>query len=1126
MYISPKLKIIHSDLKELINALESPSLKKDEITAKVQAILAKSPVISEDPATMALFRELDFSLNHHGLKDISQKVHQLIVTRKESEQTIIHFHKALKDFQETPERDKGAAAHKILDALKKLSGWENDLETRCALFELKHLLEAREKRSLLSKTWGFCILGRYYAAEPAILQLLQKSPERFALKEEQIQKTVQMSLNADLEGIRFLVLNQEKLATSGISQSFLQSETVQSIKAMLEGGPEVLDVLINCPNEVKFHRHIRIKDIKPLSTAEIDRFYPILSLYEIPYIEHHSRELGLTEEEKEWILSHVTIEGLPTDISFLLAKRFLEKGNDQHNFYSRVIEMASIEISEYSDSKESRNWNELGLTEVFSWSTSRKCIANKNTYRFTLERKREVFNGQQVLELADVAQGTAVLNLYSICKPEQLTQDQLFSFAKLLRTKGTSSCVETHYLWGIEHIKSQERRLELLKMGIAQDPELFVTMDCSVFFKSSQEEALVTEPVLQLFFNVDKELPGNVILQEPMKTMVGKLKEKKELERNLLCKWIGYVLIFLEQHRFLDLGKEGPGLLQKLEGLRPPHLRYVMTKHLWHVLKNPSLKETLESEKAKGMFSQKFTPLFKLVLTPILQEEGLTKIVEILNFDYYNDADRRRIALHAFLVLIENPSFTNAEKASILQAATPMKKKLEIEKEEALLQTAKQTADIQNRRSILRGEKHTCALLLNQNLQIVECFVAMDKVDILRNAKAPEDLSKDLENLFVEVTEAQVENIQEKYLQTFAKNRNPHAIFIYAGKLKELSGSEKDLVFAALKTYVESVLDGTFIQKRYEELPGDHLSKVFAGKRALKELWMEGEKTNYLSLIPESLGDESSSFDVHEFLKRSICLDQHINPEHLAFLNSYLQTKDKNKLPELDLALSLQQDPDQRALLDLEKGLFLLLDESKAREEKAGIFASRIKSLMNLPSLPEQFKADLRDLETVLSTKNETKKHLVSDWAAVDTDNPEDLLLCGTEVLGSCQSTNGFASLNKCLLSYLLDGKNRMIAIKDENGKIMARSIFRLLWDEKEKTPVLFLERTYKAIAAPSNIDKGLQKMALRRSEALGIPLASSEKPYRNPLVSLGSKAPFEYVDAGTGVTNGQYTIR
>lgn len=289
---------------------------------------------------------------------------------------------------------------------------------------------------------------------------------------------------------------------------------------------------------------------------------------------------------------------------------------------------------------------------------------------------------------------------------------------------------------------------------------------------------------------------------------------------------------------------------------------------------------------------------------------------------------------------------------------------------------------------------------------------------------------------------------------------------------------------------------------------------------------MQGEKQSYLSIIPEASSNDTSSFDVHEFLKRSICLDNHINPSELPFLHEYLLTKNKNKLDELEASIKTTRDPAEREMLNLQKGLFFLLDESKSQEEKVPIFASKIKGCLNLPNLSEQFKADLLDLETALSPKKKKTESRISDWTVVDTDHWEDMLLCGTEVLGSCQNINGGSYYNKCLLGYALDGKNRLIAVKDETGKIVARAIFRLLWDEKEKTPVLFLERIYQGGGAPSHVNEALNKMALKRSEAMGIPLASTEKPYKNTLVSLGSKAPFEYVDAVGHPTNGQYTIR
>lgn len=508
MSIRPKLQTACSDLEKLIHAVETTALDENEITSKVQSILLNAPAICEDPVITNLFRELDFSLNHHGLNEISQKVHQLVVIKKEFDETILHFHKALKDFLDATESGIGAAAHELLYRLKNLSGWENDLETRYALLELKQILEGREKLLHLSESWGFFILGSYYAAEPFILQLLQKSPERFGLNEEQVQKTVDMSLKGDLEGIKLLLLNKENLEKSGISKSFLQSETVRIIRTMLDAGSEVLDVLIDCPKRIEFHRRIRIKDVKPLSKQEVDRFYPIFSRYEIPYIEQHAQELGLTEVETRWILSNVEIEGLPPDIAFLLEKRFLEKGNYEDDLYRMSVEMAKVHIEEYSHVKQPRSWTKLNKLAGECIRTGERFgnDENENTYIFTVNRTRNVFNGEQVLELAHIAQGPGVLQLACICEPELLTQDELFSFAKLLRTKGASSCEETHYLWGIGHIESQERRLELLKMGIAQDPERFVTMDCSIFFKTSQEEALVSEPALQLFSMLKKSL--------------------------------------------------------------------------------------------------------------------------------------------------------------------------------------------------------------------------------------------------------------------------------------------------------------------------------------------------------------------------------------------------------------------------------------------------------------------------------------------------------------------------------------------------------------------------------------------------------------------------------------------
>ena len=85
---------------------------------------------------------------------------------------------------------------------------------------------------------------------------------------------------------------------------------------------------------------------------------------------------------------------------------------------------------------------------------------------------------------------------------------------------------------------------------------------------------------------------------------------------------------------------------------------------------------------------------------------------------------------------------------------------------------------------------------------------------------------------------------------------------------------------------------------------------------------------------------------------------------------------------------------------------------------------------------------------------NDSEKEIV-----VESEDPFDLLLCGTDVSGSCMRVDGSPELNKGLLGYIMDGKNRLIAVKNPQGKILSRSILRILWDGEKV--VLFLERLY-----------------------------------------------------------------
>ncbi len=145
------------------------------------------------------------------------------------------------------------------------------------------------------------------------------------------------------------------------------------------------------------------------------------------------------------------------------------------------------------------------------------------------------------------------------------------------------------------------------------------------------------------------------------------------------------------------------------------------------------------------------------------------------------------------------------------------------------------------------------------------------------------------------------------------------------------------------------------------------------------------------------------------------------------------------------------------------------------------------------------------------------------------TDNPEDILLCGTELLGSCQKVDGDPTLNQGLVGYLRNGQTRLLAIKDKEGCIVARRLIRLLWNEQQQKPVLFLERLYSNIDNPG-LDDALLEEAKKMAKRLDCPLTCLNLPgkkledYSDPLQSLGGSAP-EYVDGAGGLREGPYTI-
>lgn len=209
------------------------------------------------------------------------------------------------------------------------------------------------------------------------------------------------------------------------------------------------------------------------------------------------------------------------------------------------------------------------------------------------------------------------------------------------------------------------------------------------------------------------------------------------------------------------------------------------------------------------------------------------------------------------------------------------------------------------------------------------------------------------------------------------------------------------------------------------------------------------------------------------------------------------------------------------------------------------IYASRLKNYITLAPflsrfvtgvMNKTFKTDRYEEEGSPHLKKLAENHralytawqeapppealLESSFTIVDTDDWQDLMLCGTEVPESCQRIDGDPMLNRCLLAYLMDGKNRLLAIKNSSGRIEARTILRLLFDGDK--PVLFQERIY-----TTNPDYAAVLLAFAKARATTLGLPLFREGAGKTLVSLGSLAPLEYVDADKkGLTNGCFTIQ
>ncbi len=540
--------------------------------------------------------------------------------------------------------------------------------------------------------------------------------------------------------------------------------------------------------------------------------------------------------------------------------------------------------------------------------------------------------------------------------------------------------------------------------------------------------------------------------------------------KRLLQRWLDYT-----QAAFFDFNEDvrevllSSNLLLNIADHKHPDDRYVLVRYL-SFLNTQEIDWVNQSKKAWGQLCS--------ILLACLQREGLSR----------QDADEMRQSIEKIRAFK-----TIKQLHTLLQVFLEvlMYTPLTVEEMEVfsmrlkdLLKRSKIPAAAAELMGELQGLRTVNALFGRKAL--FDCLKGNGKKDEVNR------FFKEKFQRFFPVTG--VDSFAVRYQETFGSFRNPSALFTYLGTVNQLPPKEKESVKAALTRYVQAVMDGSFPKMRYEISPKKkHLAQC-AGfdNGALMKKWQKADAKRVISI---DKGAAITEMPI-DFIRKKIA-EKHLDITRYPILQKYLSGKDPKIIEEGNDDVLFQN-----AVILFCLGKVTTTD-----------FVEKVGKLhLNLG----EFHNDLNALK---------KESLKGTYTISESDHADDLLMIGTEIQGSCQRVDGESRFNKCLPSYLLNGEIRAIVIKDKSGKLVARSLLRLMWDGKNNTLLLLQERIY-SNSQEASIERYLECFALEKAKKMGLPLVSNEigkgPSYPGTVKYLGGDIPFIYSDACGGIKNGQ----
>lgn len=724
--------------------------------------------------------------------------------------------------------------------------------------------------------------------------------------------------------------------------------------------------------------------------------------------------------------------------------------------------------------------------------------------------KLRITSPKKLSELAQALLGTLGIEALKIAK-DMLTINEESDLFKMLVIAARVSPIELAEKFESTSLQDESKRLRLFLECVRYDEEAFMHIERfalnalleSPLFKAINLLKIHQETVHPAVYVEAKNYAHCVFPEESHQELFKLIGTVEALPMNFQhtsIKWLFHSLLVMGLKKNQASAKwaakeQGPWL--NLLALRAPSLRAKL---------NASLA-TLSRQGENGSYweicAKSRLPLLSLVLVQ-LEKKGVN---------------------HPYLHLIAQTLTHRAkDKDSKFRDALTVQRLLMLLATIANHQSPSEEKDVLVR-TLFRLD-HSAGLTHKQEEEILERVDAMQGLFGLRRIKdlvlnPTQEPSRLFEKAFQTIVPiAHVSHFSSKFQSTFGSCRKPEALRTYASRINSLRDEN---AMNTLVHYVTGVMNGTFPDDRYSLDNNPHLKIIFEWRKDIQALWREEYKRPLSDFSHQK--SEKKAFDTVLWLKQKLFSDRHLKSP-LPHLENYLNTSNPSLIDKLSEALKHVPIAERRDIAYKElkvQQLCMLLARASQEELMKGTLIKQLVALIEkTPALGQEFLNDLTGLKLILSGGQKQAGAL----NVVLSDHYVDLLLCGTEVAGSCQRVDGDVSQNRGLLAYLVDGKNKILVIKDQRGRIHARALLRLLWQNDR--PALFFERIYPA-GAPQEQTEALIQAAKEIAGKMRLSLYQTDPPSANRppklLEALGGPSPYEYVDAARKIAfKGQFS--